>query len=583
MSISRKYKEDNMHSSIRRDVDRILADGHTSINPSLVHKLRNNKNLGNEHVDAILESFNERLVYIKKRAIKFANEIVNKSNKDAPLNMLLKRALKYKHKVGFTDNEFNYFKRVLIDTINNSDYYAKDDDNMDYNINNTNIGRALGTYETINYDGIEIDQKDMPHLQEILRQHTITLQLYKNIILQTILYKEYAAEAITGSYDNQKHNINCSIHPVIAALFLPKIDVLQETFILPNLCNIIKLKYEKRKVTNIYEVNLITDLISDPNDIVCDIESPYKDLKYRCILQEKLWLAIMALRSGRYYDCIATQFINAIDNCKLSIADAPDSTYINDEVAILRRLFQAFSFRPITVEIVSSYLVNMTNEIIIPENINFNRGRVTSLPMINVKLPIATSEKEPINLFDQIKKQNYYLENNNLVPKMQNILFTKGIIVFHVARRLYQPIINSYNSAIEIKNFRNILPTLSNFEKCNMNKVDVELVKVLTLSSNINEVYELKSVIAVNTHNSFPDYIIGSRALLRSEKIIAGDTAFIQYNPDFAALKDIDNDTLRTRAPINKLDQVNEEDTGKSFTDIASTYGSVFIYSKKSE
>ena len=59
-------------------------------------------------------------------------------------------------------------------------------------------------------------------LQQILKLFAESRMMHKSIILQSMTYKSLAAQALNGTFSKDKHNPHCSVHPVIAALFLPK-------------------------------------------------------------------------------------------------------------------------------------------------------------------------------------------------------------------------------------------------------------------------------------------------------------------------------------------------------------------------
>ena len=163
---------------------------------------------------------------------------------------------------------------------------------------NTNLGRAFGSYEST-YDGLNVDQSDMQYLQSILKQNAMSKTLHSAVVMQSMMYRNMATEAITGVYDSSKDNVGCHISPVLAAMFLPKIKLFEDTFIWASISCIVKCRYEKRPLMSKEDYALLFSLVSDPNDVVCDIDSPYKDLLNRVLLQETVWQSVNALRSGR--------------------------------------------------------------------------------------------------------------------------------------------------------------------------------------------------------------------------------------------------------------------------------------------
>ncbi len=103
------------------------------------------------------------------------------------------------------------------------------------------------------------------------------------------------------------------------------------------------------------DFELYWDLITDPNESVCAIDSAIKDLRNRYVLQTKIWESVLNLRQGRYYQDNLQEFLMAVDNCKGNIIDCPDQTYVKDEGSILRRILAAFAIRPTIVRTTRLY------------------------------------------------------------------------------------------------------------------------------------------------------------------------------------------------------------------------------------
>jgi hypothetical protein len=580
-NVSRKYTNDfNVSDDVKKDIDRLISEGNTKINSTLINSLRNKYNDVNL-VDMIIENLSERVNLIQSRAEKFAKAIIKHSGESTPLHTLLQRALKYKSKLELSDAEFEFFRMNLYKQLNatgkSENAYVQG-----YEHGNTNISRALGTINVQQTDGMVVEQSDFPYLQEIIKQHSLSKQTHSGVVVQHFLYREFAGESMLGKYDSNRHNASCYVHPVIAALFLPKNRVFEETFLLANISYIVRCRYEKTPVMTGPDYILMCSLISDPTDVVCDMESPFKDLRNRALLQETLWQSVLALRNGRYYDCVSAQFLSAVDNCKISNYDAPDVIYVGDEATILRRLFQAFSFRPIIVSSMPLYGVVAPNTANFPVMMN----RVTAIPMITLRLPLLTSiDQESVSLESSLSTPQYYMENGTLVPKIQQIVYTRGVIVFHVTRRTQQP---TYQTMIVPQNWMNLLPSISSYEKINLRSVNAEPVISLGLTSqNLannqmnNSDHYLQSVVVLNVNPIVPDLIIGSATVfVRRPTVWGNQEEYYTYNPQMAAIKrSIDgnyNQTLN-QDPISKLWRDHDE-TQASYNTLVSKYGTIYVY-----
>lgn len=579
--VSRKMTNDlvNSRDSAMKDVQQLISEGTVEVNSQLMNKLRSKYN-NNEIIDMIIESLSERVATIKARARKFAKAVLKHSGQNTPLHTLLRRSLKYKDKLGLTDPEFEFFKTILHQNLNGRDEYSKTNGLLAIN---TNISRALGNIDVETNEGIRAEQADYPFLQEIIKLASVQKPLHANVIIQQMLYTEYSLEALTGSYDSNKHNVACHINPVIAAMFLPKIKIFADTFLYANIAHIVKARYEKTSVMTMPDYVLLYSMISDPNDVVCDIESPFKDLRNRVLLQESIWQSVLALRSGRYYDCIANQFLSAVDNCKLNNTDAPDVIYLGDETTIVRRLLQAFSLRPIVVSTIPIYGVATANVANFPVNLN----RVTAVPMITVRLPVVYNQTKPesINLLDTLGTPQLHLENNSLVPKMQQIIYNRGVIIFHVTRRTNNP---TYSTMLEPRNWQNLFPTISAYEKCNTTEVNVpmEMSGGISLNNTSDDnTLIFKSSVALLTHPFVAGLIIGTCAVLRKEPTLESDEQYYLYNPQMAHIKsqeyDKDNNVyVDYNAPVSLLNYQDNVQY-RSFRDLVQRYSTILIFASR--
>ena len=581
---SRKLINDEftIPDDLKKDVDKLISEGNTTIDGKLIAKLRS-KYSDNNIVDAVIEHLSEQVSSIRNSANKFAKAIIKHSGQGTPLHTLLKRAAKYKEKLGLSDATFEFFKNIVYKNIQGKET-SESAYSQGYPQANTNIARALGNLNVDSYDGMQIEQQDMPYLQEIIKQHAISKTTHASVVVQSLMYNEYAGEAMFGTYDSSKMNASCHVNPIVAAFFLPKIKLFEDTFLLANISYIVRSRYEKKQVLTSNDYILMYSMISDPTDVVCDIESPFKDLRNRALLQETLWQSVLALRNGRYYDCISTQFMSAVDNCKLNNDDGPDVIYLGDEVTILRRLLQAFSFKPILVTTMPLYGVVATNTL----NFPVMKNRVTAIPMITVRLPLLTNiDQSNISLSDSLSAPQYFVENGTLVPKIQTIVYTRGVIIFHVTRRTQTP---SFNAMISPHNWTNLMPTISGYEKVNTRHVTVD--PFIDIGININNTtmpvqgggrHFLKSIVAVNVNPFMPDLIIGTCTLLIKNDLsqLTGVTNYYCYNPQMAALKYISEDNpdqYETQNPIVKLDYENQN-INRSFSELSSKYGTIYIYS----
>ena len=382
-------------------------------------------------------------------------------------------------------------------------------------------------------------------------------------------YQDCGIEALTGGYDRNIHNASNHVHPVIAALFLPKIDLLDTHFLHSNIANIVKTRYNNENFSSVADLELFYALTRDPNDIVCDVKSTLSDLHNRALLQNQLWNAVLSLRNGQYYNSSFREFISTVDVCRLNRHDTPDLVYGRYDGTILKRLLSAFSFRPTVVATMPMYQIFSTN----PYQQNI-KPTVTYVPMINLKLGPSINNNQPVELNDALSQQQFFLENGNIVQKHTSLIYSRGVLIFFVDRRAN--IINTVNTMnpVAILNF----PTaVSGFERLNDREVDAKDTIALR-----DDIYKLRSVVLseVNTKASESNLIVGSSAVF----MIHPDPAkgvylpqYFQYDPYGVVGPQLLNGVVAKNDPIVQIDgtsTVNEN----NFKDMTRKRGIIFIY-----
>lgn len=563
-SLARKTDSGN-YADVTKEVQQLIADGHTNVDVRLLNQLRQ-KYPDSKIVDAVLGSLTERVAELKEKADRFAKAIL-KHIGEKPLHVMLERANKIREREHMSDSEFEFFRRSLMQKMHNRPDQARDA----LPTVNTNMGRALGQYEST-FEGLNAEQGDMQYLQAILKQYALSKALHNSVVIQSMMYKDLEIAALKGEFDPQKHNAGCHVSPVLAAMFLPKIPLFEDTFLYANISYIVKCRYEKQQLLTKSDHMLLYNLIADPNDVVCDMDSPFKDLLHRVQLQETLWQSVNALRSGRYFDCISNGFASAVENCRLSNADAPDMIYSNDECSVIRRVLQAFSFRPMIVQSVPSFSLNN------PMNFPVNVNRVSALPMITVRIP--TMGDGETQLSDALSTPEYFVENNTIVPKMKTIIYSRGVLIYHVGRRTYTP---KYTAIIEPNNWQSALPSAMGFEKINNRPITIEhYIDIGTNGVSEDSRHYLRSVVALNTNPAMPELIIGTCALLvnNGSYQMGQQAKYFMYNPQFAAFRPTSEDGLST-IPFPALAELHPQDDSNpiaSFQYLASRNGTIYIY-----
>jgi len=376
----------------------------------------------------------------------------------------------------------------------------------------------------------------------------------------------------------KKHNSFSFIHPVVAALFFPRIKYLDEHMLLASIANIVYCRYNGIPIRTQPEYELYWDLITDPNEIVCvsPKESSLVDLRNRVRLQVELWKLVRELREGRYYSDEFRSFNLALDNCKNNLFDAPDMSNIRDEGTVIRRLFSAFGLRPTIVSISSLTSGIMSG--------NYNLGpmslsQVTTIPIVNLRLPFNFRNRNTsVYLNEALEQPDWFVENKMIVPKVKSIIYSRDIIVFYASRR-YQTI--NFGRINAPYNF-NILPaTHSALET--INDVNVSYEPSIIIG---DDRFHLRSVVFVERSLTNKDLIIGcSTGIVIRRDFLAGRTqpSYLLYNPQAAIIQFEDNGVYERNPPIVEIPGAtpfNEGNAPESFQRRASSRGTIFIYVK---
>ena len=444
--------------NIDNEVRQLIKAGKPDV--SILSQLRSRYGNDAKMVDAVFDGYKDRKEYIQKKALKFKTLIFERYSKyNLSFPQLVKKARKYKEKYDLHEDEFQAFLALAL---NEKSAY-----NSGF-VNNTALSKTLG-HANVTQSSLSVDNNELDVLQEILRIHGETRAYHANVTMQSMMYQTDKAAGLKGEFKADKHNPYAYVHPVVAAMFMPKIPLFDEHMLIANLANIVKLKNEGMNPQTQPEFEVYWDLINDPNDTVCDSVSAIKDLRNRIILQTRLWDSVMNLREGNVFKANMMEFLMAVDNCRNNIYDVPDLTYVKDEGAIMRRLMSAFSLRPIVVSTSPIYGV-MTN---VPHMASATAGQLTNVPMLNLRLPLkltATTGGTPVNLNDALSQAHWYVDGKMLVPKSQRIAFVRDVLVFNVNRRISS--VQFENRGMPY-NYKNMPLTMSSLQSINTETVTI--------------------------------------------------------------------------------------------------------------
>jgi len=524
-------------------------------------------------VDAIFDSFKDLKESLEKKANRFKELILTRYSKyNLSKKDLIKKALKYKKnhpESDINDSTFNYFMNLVLNT-NTSNNFS---------LPNTQMSQTMGHGMQVTASKLRVPADEMDVLQDILKIAGESRVMHSNVVLQTMAYEDCAAEALCGRYDAKKDDPYSFVHPIVAALFLPKVKVLEETMLLSNIGEMIKRKHEGKQIQTKPNFDLYWNIVTDPNGIVCDTESSIKDLRNRANLQTKLYDAVLNLRNGRYYNQRMGEFLNALNMCQNNIYDAADLTFVRDEGTMIRRLLGAFSLRPTTVTTTPLFGTVTSNPQIDPRSLS----NITHVPMITMRLPVNAPKDTTVNLKDTISQAQWYVENRALVPKTQNIVMSREVLFFYVGRR-YQTI--NYSRMSHPYNFSNLPLTVSGTET--LNDTHVQFDETITLG---DEKFCLRSVVFVESAKNMKNIVTGCTAgIVLPADLERGilQNEYVVYDP-YISTTLYDNGTSYDRVNpvhyVNRIEPLHAPNVGvaDSFYERASKRGTVFMYVRKTD
>ena len=522
-------------------------------------------------VNKIQNAYVEKQGNIVKKAKKFAQLIREKySETQTPFHLLLEKAYKYKSKYGLSDDEFAEFQRIYEQELVGLK-------SVEILQPATNLMKVLGGV-TLDYHGFagKLNDVDMKYLQEIMKLHASSRALHAQVLLQSMQYEDCDLEALTGGYNRDLHRVGEHIHPVVAALFLPKFPVIENFFLFSNIAGIVKNRFNGDALDSRPDYELFYALTTDPNDVVCDSKSTMLDLLNRAQLQTQLWNNVLHLRNGQYYNASFKDLVTAVDMCRLNKQDTPDLIYGRYDGVIIKRLLSAFSFRP-TVVATTPLLMN-------PVSFNpyaFNvKPQVTSVPMINMRLPpVLNSTAEPIDLNSALEQSQFFLEGGAIVPKNTSLIWSRGVLVFYVDRRATNI---QFNNQLQGFSMSNLPSPISGFEKLNKRRVNFDMSIPIR-----DEKYELRSVVYSDLNireGKETDLVIGSSALIRIPvNLSSGRTvpSFICYDAYGPVTSRSFNGGGKADSPITAINEQDSNSLELSFRGLAESRGTVFIYASE--
>ena len=532
---SRRSSSKRASSSVSAEVQRLFRAG-DQVDTALLMQLRNK--YGDEEVaNRVRDAFIQRHSMVVRGAKKFAQAIRTKyASSNIPYHQLLMKAQLHARKHGLSQAEFAEFQRMYEQEL------AGTSRANEVVLPLTTMIKVLGNLSGDGRSsGVSISENDYRNLQEILKLHEASRPLHSQVVIQNLGYtdNQFTQVVATGEFSKARHNPGEHVHPVVAALFGPSIPVVQNHFLYSNLSGIIKNLYNREPLRTRPDYELYYNLITDPNDVVCDNRTPVGDLLQRCNLQNQLWNAVLHLRNGQHYNSSFREFMTAVDVCRLNKHDSPDLVYGRHDGTVFKRLINAFSFRPTVVATVPVHTVFANNPY--AQNV---RPTITNIPMINVRLVSFQSVNPvyvgtagltggqpaagPVDLQGATNQVQTFIEGNMLVNRVTNVISSRQVLFFYVDRRAHV-----LNVGMRHFNLNNLPKSVAGLERTNEKQVKVP--NQIELGTGKTQ-FALRSAVCVKT-TPYTN-VVGTSGMategLNDVSLVTGSTAVVFKNTDLS-------------------------------------------------
>lgn len=574
---------DRTSKNATQDDDLEFFVKHQDIPEEQIRSILRHRKMNDDKIESMLQKIKDAKERIRKHARRFIEKIDQHYGlHDVPTIVSKANKFAQKHQLSTLERD------TIISMALKGDVY-----------NTVNPINDLRYSEMSKFMGIEspvgqvlnIQSKDYAPLNEIVKLFEGTRILHADIKNQLNLYKDCAVEAISGTYDKSKHNVSTHIHPVVAALFVPKIDAVERRMILTNVGRVVlrrALPYVNRHI-QLYdnlldgeeeaEWELTSDIVQDPNSLAYfSDDSPITNIMKRFKIQIELWKNVLNLRQGRYYasgyddnDGI-TGLLRTLSQYDWNYFDAPDMYHLQDEGTVLRKLLAVFSLRPTFTQVSSLVQRSYMG---MPNFTGLSRVTFLRIPIINVRLPTivqgnAGMPMPEIHLERSMNQTDYFIENKLFVPKTKSVMFSRDLIFFHVNRR-YQTV-NVTNLAYRFS-YTSMPYQSFNVGQSRINDLPVGFNNQITLN---REMFNLRSVVTVYRPPIAENIAAGSSAIIVKQDSAAVD--YLYYNPLLANMMHEENGVYQQNRPFSVI-YANPTGPGEiGFVESAQKYGTVFCY-----
>ena len=598
-SSSGSKMSDNVSNEVKK-----LLDREYPLPPHIISELY--KKHGEDVANNILNNLEKQHRILIKKIKKIAANIVKKySEQRTTTAEILKKINKYRIDHNLSDYQNSILQKEIMNMLTNAKGKTKIYNNMIVPI--SKVSRALGYTEVRHDSGLNIKENEYAQVSKIIAHHDECASLQRQIFISSLTYEDLAMQAISGKFN--KDVASNHISPVFAALYLKKFGVIDMHTLQSDIGRIIKYRYEKKEIDLIPDYLLYNDLITDQNDVVCDVENVMQDLLTRYQVQTHIWEMVLKLRNGKYYTN-TSQLTNLLNQCRSNLLDDAHISHNGDEGSLLRKFLSVFSLR--TILVLSKPITTFSNMILqenqlspydarlshlSPRDIEFYNNptqTVMSISHLTLDIPNYVSHKDvmkKISLTNALTQHIWMNEKGFMAPVEKSVVNSREIIIIYVNRKM-----NYYSSdsflinPIPFNNRPLRMPLHSS-----VNKYPIDVPSSITLPVS-GESYDIASVVTVNSttisgHDGKQrEALIGSSAMLVSNRDPNNGMVgkkYLLYDPANAAIPiyNPNKNGYFTNNPITTLEPyfsrtMPDGSIDRSFFDRARTHGTIYIYAK---
>jgi hypothetical protein len=557
-----------------------------------IRSIMANRGKTQDQIEKVIEKVSEKRERISRAASKFLEKIQQRYNEISP-STVTQLANSTAEKYNFSGAEKNIFMHMITNREKMNELFSipqKFSNGMTRLFNVQYMG-GYGAPPSLN-----VQSDEYSYLEKINKLYEEHIDLQQNVVNQHLRYNDLDIQALSGTYDRTTNAIGFYIHPVLAALFLPKIDLIERRMLRANLGRIMVERsraylntshpVKENSIVNseVDDYKFVLDMISDPtNSRSLDKESPVQNILKRFNIQIELWKNISKLRNGNYYGTLSsgsyneiTRLNNLVNNYRWYLFDSPDVSQPHDEGLFLKKLLSIFSLRPTYCQTTTVGMPQyMTSNYIMPQ---VGRVKLESIPVINVKIERENrypAGAEP-SLKDMLNYMEWFPDEYHCVPKNKTVIFSDEVLFVNVHRREQIP--NQYNITI---NYPNLPKDLLDARKSNIITTPVYVPRQMDIN---RQNFNLRSIVTVDPPISKEQVSTTSSTILvrRTGSNMAATEEFIYYHPigpaqAFLKQKSSGGDEVTRNDPMTMIP--HDDATGEvTFTNLSKRYGSIYVY-----